>query len=747
MLCSRSIARGNITARLIRQGRCFYSTPKLNESNFDFFTKETRSTTNDNLIKSRQGYSAHSGETIHNTKTVTRSDIIDDKPSHFRNSDGSLIKGTNSDEARLHDSTLEGRVDHRVTRLPKEISKVINNNILGHVVPNKLRERVTSIYKDMQKNSIQRAPVSSLDADAHISAFFLQDYAHARQVLLELQKRVGEEKFNPQRVLSVGYGPAAGMVALNEIMGPDWIPETKDAYIVGRNNGEMKKRAKIILSRQPNENVSASEESAAEPEEPTETNEPEIESEEFVLEEYKGPVDSTKLNIRTKLKNTIPVSKQYDLIIVSSSLLSREFSFPNDVDANIRMLLRVLAPNGHIVLVERGNAVGFETIARARQIMIRPEGYPNENGKIPRPYIHGSSVKPQRVKKDDELITKADIEYEKELLAKWEKEDQELLEEGQELAKELDEKFGEVTEEELKFEDEDDVEVIDPNTQTEAKEEKMDYHLSILAPCPHHQKCPLQMGHPKYYSIPNHSHRFSFCSFSKVVERPKYTMELKKGKLLATSWDKRADDGIGHADRGTLKRLQGGGRPGGRNTEDGSYSYLIAHRSPNDPATIEKIEKDRKFNDKQDFNNVNHWARIIESPNKLKSNVKMSVCASSGKIETWNVPKSLGKQAYHDARKSQEGDLWALAKKGVQVRNIVSDEVREKLDLLYKVNRKKFLKEQHRKSSKKKTGVAIEQFERDSDAIEAAVQKLESTQKYRTGGKKFDVNPDKYEGK
>ncbi|RLV96323.1 37S ribosomal protein S22 mitochondrial [Spathaspora sp. JA1] len=740
----RSIPRSNLATSLIRQGKVRYSTQKLNEaSNFDFFTKETRSvTTTQDSSKTGQGYASHDKETIHNIKTITRSDMDKAKPSRFRNSDGSVIKGETSEEARLDDSTLEGRVDHKVSRLPKEIAKAIQNNILATVIPSRLRERVTSVYQDMSKNSIQRAPVSSLDVDAHIAACFLQDYSHSRQVLLELQKRVGEEKFNPRKVLSVGYGPATGMVALNEIMGPNWVPEIKDAYIVGRNNGEMKKRAKIILSRQPNENVAEQEEPI---EQKTNVEEPSVEPESAAdTQEYKGPVDTNKLNIQTKLKNTIPTSKQYDLIIVNSSLLSRAFSFPRDVDVNIRMILSVLAPNGHIVLIERGNSVGFETIARARQLMIRPEGFPSEMGKIPRPYIKGSSVKPQRVKEDDELMSEQDLEHEKELLAKWEKEERELLEKGQGLEQELDEKFGQVTEDELKFEDEDEVEVFQADT---ISPEKIDYHMSILAPCPHHHKCPLQMGHPKYYSIPSHSHRFNFCSFSKVVERPNYTMELKKGKLLATSWDKHAEDGIGKTDKSSLKKMEGGGRPGGRNTEDGSYSYLIGYRSPNDEATIEKIENDRKFNDKLDFNNVNHWSRIIENPNKLKGNVKMTVCSTDGNIETWNVPKSLGKQPYHDARKAQMGDLWALNKKGVQIRNTVSDKVREKLDLLYKVNRKKFLKEQSRKTTKKKTGASVEEFEEDINDVEEAVKKLESSRKYKAGFKKLDVDPDDYVNK
>ena len=46
--------------------------------------------------------------------------------------------------------------------------------------------------------------------------------------------KVGKDKFKPQRILDIGYGPATGIVALNEIMGNKWVPEEKEAYIVGR---------------------------------------------------------------------------------------------------------------------------------------------------------------------------------------------------------------------------------------------------------------------------------------------------------------------------------------------------------------------------------------------------------------------------------------------------------------------------------------------------------------------------------
>ncbi|KAG2735636.1 hypothetical protein G9P44_001850 [Scheffersomyces stipitis] len=595
--------------------------------------------------------------------------------SPFRNADGSFIKGETSEEARLHDLTLEGRVDKSTTQIPDEIAKAINNNILRLNIPDKLRERAAQIYQSLSRDQIQKAPQTSLDCDAHIAALFLQDYSHSRQVLLELQKRVGKEKFNPQHILDIGYGPATGIVALNEIMGPEWVPQEKEAYIIGRNNHQMKKRAKIILSRQLNEhfeveagaNFAEDNELEVEDEEAfieTEINE-QIEEEQEEEEDYVGAIDTSAISLRTRLRDSLPVSKSYDLIMVNHSLLTREFKFPKDIDDNIYMILRLLKPGGHLVLVERGNAVGFETIARARQIMIRPESYANEVGKIPRPYIKGSTIKPQRLRKEDQIISDEDIEFEQKLLEQYELENLEESEEinlkqleeevevqdASEFEKELNEKYGEPTEEELKFEfeDSDEFEVLPVDhepaisgTGSELGSESVDYHISILAPCPHHRKCPLQIGDPKYYKIPNHKHRLNFCSFNKVVQRPRYTMELKKGRRLATTWDKTSEDGFGldRLSKKTLQSLEGSGRPGGVNTENGSYSYLIAQRSLNDVETIKKIESDRSYNnyDVQNKLDVNNWARIIQKPAKIKKNVKLTVCSAAGNIEVWQIP-------------------------------------------------------------------------------------------------------------
>lgn len=640
--------------------------------------------------------------------------------SDYKDPDGSYIQGKNSEEARLHPLTLQGKADHSVVKLPSAISKTINNNILSARVPNVVRERAQTIYQSLDKDQIQEAPVSALDSDAHIAALFLQDFANVKKVLGELQKRVGVDKFNPKSVLDIGYGPATGMVALNEIMGADFKPEVKDAYIVGRLNNEMKRRAKLILSRQPCE----------------------VDDRDTLKivgkDDYVGHIDTRKLRIRTNVRDSLASSKKYELIIVNQALLTRKHSFPRDVDLNLEMVLAALKPGGHLVLLERGNPLGFEIIARARQVMLRPENFTHESGKIPRPYIRGSKPKPQKLRKEDQMVTEEQVKHEEKMLMKAIEEDG-LNVDDVDLEKHLNEKYGELSDEDLRFEFEDELEKVSSLAQSEMPDYAgVDYHLSVVAPCPHHGKCPLQLGDPVLYKVSHHKHRFDFCAFDNVSERPKYTMELKKGKRLATPWEKA--DKLTKSER---KALEGGGRPGSNNTELGTYSYLIMHRSLNDKETIKKIEADREHASESNVGeSMATWPRLIGFPAKVKKNVKFNVCAPLGNIETWQVPKSLGKQVYHDARKARQGDLWPLGRKTFQVRNKFSEEGMARLKSLAKAQRKVVLKEKRKKEWKKREARDPALLEEESDSDPYALNELyasqfESTKKYRQQTKKI----------
>ncbi|GAV53179.1 hypothetical protein ZYGR_0AI04620 [Zygosaccharomyces rouxii] len=577
----------------------------------------------------------------------------------YRNEAGELVQGRNSQEARLTPQTLEARTYRGQLGLNPNVAKAINNHILSLQIPNNVRRLSSRYFVEMRQSKVHRPTRTKMEVDSHIASIFLQNYGAIYQSLAELRKRIGAQKFQPRKILDVGYGPATGIVALNDLMGSKFQPELKEAVILGHL--DMEKKAKIILSRQ----VSEIPQDVLEEEDEQQPQDDINEEDELV-----GEVMTKKIRINTKLRDTVPNSRQYDLIILTHQLLKSEERFPIQIDVNLEHYLSMLAPGGHLVIVERGNPLGFETIARARQVMIRPENYPDEHGKIPRPYNRGSSKN-------------YSIEYEKGTSNK-------EVEEAQRLISELDKQFGSVKDEELEFEPE----LIDAVTEKGRNDENSSYHLKIIAPCPHHRKCPLQIGKPQYYEYPE-GKNLKFCNFQKSITRPKFTMEHKKGKMLATPWQE-PTDGIGK--KGLAK--PGTGRPHGRNYEIFNYSYLIVERSGTDEQTLQDIEKQRSTQTTYDIgslgdNTPSTWPRIIKQPLKRKGHVTLDLCGSAGELEKWIVPKSFGKETYHDARKAIKGDLWGLDAK-TKMKSVVNFNVTKFQEI-----EKELIKQKKREAKKK----------------------------------------------
>lgn len=562
--------------------------------------------------------------------------IKNDVENAYRGEDGRPILGENASDARLLPQTLEGRVLRDQIKIDSAISKAIQNNIMSLHIPNNVRRVAAQYFVELYEKKVHRPTSTTMEVDAHIASVFVQNYAAIFQSLSELKKRVGES-FNPQKILDVGYGPATGIVALNELMGNQYRPALKEACILGHI--DMQKRAKIILSRQLNEvPETAIHDDKNEQDEGAEDN---INEEDDLV----GEVMTKRININTKLRKDVPGSGAFDLIILTHQLLRHEERFPVQIDQNLDHYLKLLAPGGHLVLIERGNPMGFEIIARARQFMIRPENYPEEHGKIPRPWKRGDKIRGVRYRS---------IPIENEIHLSNQQPDQEEYEKFMET---LNEKFGEVTEEDLEFEPEL-VSAIEASKHGNNSEEE-DYFLKVLAPCPHHRKCPLQLGKPQYYELKEGSN-LKHCNFQKTVFRPRFTIELKKGKILATPWQT-PTDGIGIKGKASV----GSGRANGKDYEILSYSYLIVERSLHDSKSIAKIRNERAKN-KQRFEIGNlgttweTWPRIIRQPTKRKGHVVIDLCAPSGSFEKWTVPRSFDKGIYHDARKAQKGDLWGL---------------------------------------------------------------------------------------
>lgn len=418
---------------------------------------------------------------------------------------------------RLLPETARGQMLRGYIKLNPIVADVISNKIMVNHLPNNLRRHMQHMYIKLQENEMFPQVKTTLETDSFIGAFFLRDYGATSQVLDELKRRLDEEKIVPRSVLEVSHGPATGMVALNDLLlqgntnetssaSSLWGQERKDSVVLG--GGEMVNRAKLLLDAQENG----------------------------------GETVLAKTRLISSVPGNVVATSKYDLIILNHQLLRDPKKYPYEIDSQVSHYLPMLSDRGYIVILERGTPTGAETIARARELIIRENA--NDN--------------------NDNL-----------------------------------------------------------NNSNE---------LKIISPCSHMERDPLQLNNLNYYK--SKKNNLKFISFQKMIQRPKYLLELKRGKLLSLSWNEATN-------RKKLLKLRGKGRPEGNDHEMINYTYLIMGKNVA-------------------FNKVDKWPRIISPPIKKKGHVILNVCTVEPevKIENWIIPRSMSREVYHDARKAQWGDLW-----------------------------------------------------------------------------------------
>ncbi|XBW36088.1 hypothetical protein QEN19_001664 [Hanseniaspora menglaensis] len=550
--------------------------------------------------------------------------------------------------------------------LPELINSKINEFIFKQYNIRTFKEDFKKFLDKCFSNTINLNNISksALETDLYIVSNYHRDYSSNYQSLMELKMRVNNElnekngnllneSFSPKKILNITNGPATGLIALNELLKEEknFNPDVVEAWCLGSES--VSNRAKWFLSSYPKQRVQG--------------NKLKTSTTPFV--EYnindKGRINYDTIRIKTKFlkKMPSPVSSDeanemklnaYDLIIMEHSLLRNEKKFPLEVEINLKKVLRLLEPNGHLVLIEKGNPLGFEVIAKARDFMLQPARYEvNESGgKIPRPYLE--SLKKHKVHTDNSII-----EYEND------KECSDDLPEGF-VEEERHEKLKLEKQNEYKF--------------------ATNYYLSILGPCSHHNSCPLQLKDPEFFFLKS-GKQMKTCTNQKKVELPKYYMELNRGKLfnnkyqkyqsnlneLKEVWDKEKFDSQefgteGAQSQNNLKKPKlVSGREHKQNYAITSYSYLLVKRTNNDANTIKDIENKRykaiKLGSKQ-YQIGNKGANDSEFPrvlntDKKKGHINLTLCAPSGHIEQWSVGKSMvNKQIYHDLKKVVKNDCW-----------------------------------------------------------------------------------------
>ncbi|KAI9708924.1 MAG: 37S ribosomal protein S22 [Bogoriella megaspora] len=184
----------------------------------------------------------------------------------------------------------------------------------------------------------------------------------------------------------------------------------------------------------------------------------------------------------------------------------------------------------------------------------------------------------------------------------------------------------------------------------------------IVAPCTNHSTCPL------YKASGLSPGRKDYCSFEQRFIRPPYLQSLLNAK--------------------------------GRNFSDVPFSYIAVLRGadprqtssppiiqneaateaafkgysdaiPSSPPLSSTAQSSQSSTPETDKTvSPLTLPRLIVPPLKRKGHILLDVCTPSGTFERWTVPKSFGKQAFRDARKSQWGDLWALGGKTRLGRNV-----------------------------------------------------------------------------
>ena len=174
----------------------------------------------------------------------------------------------------------------------------------------------------------------------------------------------------------------------------------------------------------------------------------------------------------------------------------------------------------------------------------------------------------------------------------------------------------------------------------------------IIAPCTNHGKCPM-------YVMPGRAPgRKDFCHFNQRFIRPPFLQRILGAR------DRNHEDvqfsyvafQRGRDERQVKDFVQG------KAAADAAFKGFVKVKPPppqssSIDASSDALQQQVKQPHPQSF------PRTILPALKRHRHVILDVCTPAATLERWTVPKSFGKHAYRDARKSQWGDLWALGAK------------------------------------------------------------------------------------
>lgn len=351
-------------------------------------------------------YYSSSDESNDDKKAGMAGFVVDNKEKSYKDisviSEEEFLNFRDQRAKELHDDkvhkktlTYKYNTDSKTISIPFHVEKAIEDMIFKYgsikIFKQNLKKFLDENFSN-EKNIIN--PISKpKEASFYIAAQFHRDYASNYQALSELKQKINSSNdsalFSPKRILNVTNGPATGIIALHELMKKvdDYNPSQVDAHCLG--NEEMAIKAQMLLSTyrmKKDKTMDANSSSSINRRSTPWTN--------FLK----------KLPLAPAISDSIDNGKTlYDLIIVEHALVINENMYAADVSKNIKRYLKLLSPNGHLVLIEKGNPFGFEIIAQARENIIKPNKYPLETGgKIPRPFSFFSNVSGNSIENNDD---------------------------------------------------------------------------------------------------------------------------------------------------------------------------------------------------------------------------------------------------------------------------------------------------------------------------------------------------------
>lgn len=206
-----------------------------------------------------------------------------------------------------------------------------------------------------------------------------------------------------------------------------------------------------------------------------------------------------------------------------------------------------------------------------------------------------------------------------------------------------------------------------PHAREDTTEPEMELRVRepgmIVAPCTNHFKCPM------YLTRGMSPGRKDFCHFSQRFVRPQFLQ-----RVLGSSHRNHEDINFSFiaVRRGMPTPNTAGAEPTPNvadlfsspvPTSDSAIltPKLVLQGEAATKAALAGYESTPTSSDQRPH--PLSLPRSILPPLKRKGHVTLDLCTPSGSIERWTVPKSFSRQAYHDARKSRWGDLWALGAK------------------------------------------------------------------------------------